>query len=132
MPMRLCSSLTLAAAALALFTGSPARAQSTAEQQAVAYQSARNQLGVLEYCQDKGYIDSSAVDTQKKIMGQIPTPSDTSGGDSAEETGRKGTVSSMGQTIDLENAAKTHGTTAEAMCKQMSQMIASAAANMPK
>jgi len=130
--MRLCSNMALAAAALALFTGGSAWAQSAADQQAVAYQSARNQLGVLEYCQDKGYLDSSAVDTQKKIMTQLPTPSDTSAGDAAEATGRKGTVSSMGQTMDIETVSKQRGTTAEAMCKQMGQMLAAAAAQLPK
>ena len=37
-----------------------------------AYESARNQLGVLIYCQDKGHIDGKAVETQTKLLTMIP------------------------------------------------------------
>lgn len=52
--------LFLAAALAALSV--PALAQTQADQLAVAYQAARNQLGVLTYCSDKGFVGADVVE----------------------------------------------------------------------
>ncbi|WP_235913377.1 hypothetical protein [Brucella tritici] len=40
-------------------------AQATPEQMEMAYNAARNQLGVLQYCQEKGYTDGGAIEIQR-------------------------------------------------------------------
>lgn len=47
-------------------------AQATPEQMEMAYNAARNQLGVLTYCKDKGYTDGAAIEIQNKLLGMIP------------------------------------------------------------
>ena len=47
----------------------PALAQTS--MMGMARQSAANQLGVLEYCQAKGYADRSAIATQKSVIAQM-------------------------------------------------------------
>ena len=66
-----------------------------AQDPGAAYESARNQLGVLIYCQDKGHIGPTAVETQTKLLTMIPA-GDTAKGDAAEAKGKQGTVSAMG------------------------------------
>ncbi|CAH1661506.1 conserved exported hypothetical protein [Hyphomicrobiales bacterium] len=119
----------LVAASLGAGTAS---AQTAADQMAVAYQAARNQLGVLTYCQSKGFADEEALAIQKKLLGLIPAPADTTGGDSAEELGKKGTISAMGRTQDLEAGAKTQGSSVEALCQAMVKAIKQVASQLPK
>jgi hypothetical protein len=71
-------------------------AQATPEQMEMAYNAARNQLGVLQYCQEKGYTDGGAIEIQTKMIALIPAPADTSKADAAEATGKQGKVSAMG------------------------------------
>lgn len=110
----------------------PAFAQSQADQLAVAYQAARNQLGVLTYCSDKGFVGADIVDIQKKMIGLLPAPADKSGGDAAEAQGKKGTISAMGTTQDIEAVAKAQGGTAQAFCTQIGTAIKQAGAQLPK
>ena len=95
-----------------------------------AYESARNQLGVLIYCQENGYIDGSAVETQNKLMTMIP-PGDATRGDAAEAKGKEGTVSAMGVERSLSDAATEQKTTEDALCKQMDALLKQLAAQMP-
>lgn len=95
-----------------------------------AYESARNQLGVLTYCQEQGHIDGKAVETQTKLLSMIPA-GDTAKGDAAEELGKKGTVSAMGVERSLDDAAKEQNTDVAALCKQMDALLAQMAAQLP-
>ncbi|QRZ14021.1 pore-forming ESAT-6 family protein [Paracoccus methylovorus] len=95
-----------------------------------AYESARNQLGVLAYCQEQGHIDGTAVEIQTKLLAMIP-PGDAAGGDAAEAKGKEGTVSAMGVERTLEDAAKEQNTTEEALCKQMEGLLQQLAAQVP-
>lgn len=122
--------LFLAAALAALSV--PALAQTQADQLAVAYQAARNQLGILTYCSDKGFVGADVVEIQKKMVGLIPAPADRSGGDAAEAQGKKGTISAMGMTQDVEAIAKAQGGTAQAFCTQIGTAIKQAGASLPK
>ncbi len=65
----------LVSACVMLAVTSPALAQ-TADQMKVAYNGARNQLGVVKYCQEKGFADAETVTTQQKMLGLIPKPAD--------------------------------------------------------
>ena len=95
-----------------------------------AYESARNQLGVLTYCQDKGFIDGKAVETQVKLLAMIP-PGDTAAGDAAETKGKTGTVSAMGVERSLSEAATEQKTTEDALCRQMDTLLHQLAAQIP-
>lgn len=139
-------SLTLAAVLATLTTGmalaqatpaAPAAAEAPAAPAAVAagdtgaaYESARNQLGVLSYCQDKGYIDGKAVETQNKLLTMIPA-GDTAKGDAAEAKGKEGTVSAMGVERSLADAATEQKTTEDALCKQMDALLQQLATQVP-
>ena len=108
----------------------PAQAAPAAQDPGAAYESARNQLGVLMYCQENGHIDSTAVDTQTKLLAMIP-PGDAAKGDAAEAKGKEGTVSAMGVERSLADAAKEQNTTEDALCKQMDALLKQLAAQMP-
>lgn len=110
----------------------PAFAQTQADQMAVAYQAARNQLGILGYCGDKGFVGADVVEIQKKLVGMIPAPADKSGGDAAEAAGKIGTILAMGMTQDIEAVAKAQGGTAQAFCTQIGAAIKQAGAALPK
>lgn len=104
----------------------------TPEQMEMAYNAGRNQLGVLKYCQEKGFIDGAAAETQAKLMALIPVPADTAKGDAAEAVGKTGKVSAMGVEQDIATAAKAQGATEDKLCTTMSDMIKQAAAALPK
>ena len=69
---------TIACTAGLLLSGIGAAQAQAPDQMKMVYEAARNQLGVLQYCSDKGMADSSAVDTQKKMLTMLPPPADTS------------------------------------------------------
>jgi hypothetical protein len=126
------NSLIAASAAALLSFAAPAFAQSQADQLKVAYQAARNQLGILGYCVDKGYTDNGAVDVQKKLIALIPAPADVSGGDTAEAAGRKGKISAMGMEQDIEAIAKAQNGTPAAYCKQIGDLVKQMGAKLPQ
>lgn len=125
-------SLIAASAVLVLTSAAPAWAQTQADQLKVAYQAARNQLGILGYCAEKGHIDASAVDVQKKLVALIPAPADASGGDAAEAAGRKGTVSAMGMEQNIEAIAKAQNGTPATFCKQIGDLVKQMGAKLPQ
>ena len=128
-PKSLCAATAFA---MLLSSGSLSLAQTQADQLKVAYQAGRNQLGVMTYCSDKGHIGSDVVDIQKKLLGLIPAPADKSGGDEAEAQGKKGVISAMGMTQDIEALAKMQNGTPAAFCKQIGDALKQAGAALPK
>ncbi|MFC0408704.1 pore-forming ESAT-6 family protein [Roseomonas elaeocarpi] len=108
----------------------PAAAQ-TPEQIAMFHQMAGNQLGVLEYCQGRSFIEASTVDTQRRMMTMLPPPADKTPVDAAEALGRSGTISINGNTVTLADAAKAQNVSEAALCKQMGDMVVNGAANVP-
>lgn len=124
--------LLIAASALSVLgCTAPSFAQTQADQLKVACQAARNQLGLLGYCVDKGYTDGGAVEVQKKLVALIPAPADLSGAEAAEAAGRKGTISAMGME-NIEAAAKAQNDTPAAYCKQIIDLVKQMGANLPK
>jgi len=115
-----------------LCLGQGALAQVPADQMALAYQAGRNQIGIMGYCADKGHVGTDIVELQRRMLGLIPPPADKAPGDAAEAAGRKGTISMMGVTQDLETIAKGQGGTAAAYCKQIGDVVKQAGAALPK
>lgn len=115
---------------LASFT-IPAFAQ-TAPSPDDAIAAARNQLGVLEYCEEGGHIDGTAVATQNKFLGMMPAPTDMAKIEAAYEKGKSGTVSAMGIEQSLAASATAQGSTEAALCGQLASMLAQAAAQLPQ
>lgn len=123
--------LILAAAIAGTTMTSAFAQQPTPEQMEIAYNAARNQLGVLAYCQEKGFIDGSASEIQTNMMTLIPAPADASKGDAAEAIGREGKISAMGMEQELQTAAKAQGIEEAKLCETMASALKQAAANMP-
>ena len=130
--MNFYKSLMAATAVALLGSADPSFAQSQADQLKVAYQAARNQLGILGYCADKGYTDAGAAEVQKKLIAMIPVPADVSGGDAAEAAGRKGTISVMGMGQNIEAIAKATNGTAATYCKQIGEVVKQIGAKLPQ
>ena len=97
-----------------------------------ALAAAKNQLGVLEYCEAQGHTDKEPVEIQTKMMGMMPAPTDEAKIEAAYEKGKAGTISALGVEQSLAETAKAQSTDEAALCKQMSDMIKQAAAQMPQ
>jgi hypothetical protein len=122
----------IVAASAFLASGASALAQNQADQLKLAYQAGRNQLGILSYCNDKGFVGTDVIDIQKKLLGMVPVPADKSGGDSAEAQGRTGTIAAMGIQQNIETIAKAQNATAETYCKQIGAVVTQMGAALPK
>lgn len=122
----------IAVASAFLASGASALAQTQADQLKLAYQAGRNQLGILSYCNDKGFVGTDVIDIQKKLLGMVPVPADKSGGDSAEAQGRTGTIAAMGIQQNIETIAKAQNATAETYCKQIGAVVTQMGAALPK
>lgn len=96
-----------------------------------AYAAAQNQLGVLEYCQTKATVGNEVIDTQNRLLGMIPTPSDTREAIDAYQKGKTGTVASMGQEVALADVAQQRSTSEESLCQQMAQLVTQAGDQIP-
>ncbi|MDQ7777883.1 MAG: pore-forming ESAT-6 family protein [Paracoccus aminovorans] len=116
--------------ALALFAG--AAVAQTAPSPDMAVAAAKNQLGVLEYCQTEGHIDGTAIETQTRIMAMFPAAQDEAAVEASYEKGKAGTVSAMGVEQSLADAAKAQSADEAALCKQIAQAVEQAAAQLPK
>ena len=117
------SIVALGASVLAV-TSVPAFAQ--ADQMAMMREMAANQLGVMEFCQDNGYVDADAVAAQRKALARVPQSG--AANDAAEALGRKGTLSANGTQTTMASLASGHNTTVSAMCGQMGSAAKQAAA----
>ena len=119
----------------ALTTGSAmAQGQAAAPQMTpeALYKAAQNQLGIVEYCKDKGFATQEDIDGQKSIMKIMQEPADKSGLEEAQAAGRKGLVQSLGQETDVEDYAKTSGQSVEPFCQQITTAIKQTVAQLPK
>ena len=95
------------------------------------HQAARNQLGVIEYCQAQGSVGQDVVDLQKRMLAMLP-PAQVDGLDAAEAAGKQGMVQFGGAQMDIKQAAAQQNTTADAMCKKIGDMLKAQAAQLPK
>ena len=124
------------AAALALSALiQPISAHAQTDPMRMAYLSSSNQLGVMEYCQSKGWADQSAMDAQKKAAANLPPTTDKTGLSEAEATGRKGELLNNGAPMSLATMATKSNTTEQDLCTRMAssaKMVAAQQASMPK
>ena len=127
--------LGLSLAASAAFapdtTEAPATPDAGAMDPAAIYESARNQLGIIKFCNSQGFAGDEAVAAQEKMLGMLPA-GDAAAGDAAEQKGAEGTVSAAGQEVSFEEAATQQGTTVEAQCQQLEAAVNEVAAQLPE
>ena len=97
---------------------------------AAAYEAARNQLGILKYCQAQGFTDGQAVAVQERVLGMIEQ-GDAAAGDEAEAKGAEGVVSAMGAEVTLTDSAEQQGTTPEAQCQQIAGLVTQMGEQLP-
>jgi hypothetical protein len=101
-------------ALISVFTPGLAAAQGDPMQ--MAHLMNANQLGLLEYCQTKGWADEAAVEAQKSAGSSLPAAAGTSGLADAEATGRKGNLLNNGNSVPLASMAAQSNTTEQALC----------------
>ena len=97
---------------------------------AATYEAARNQLGILKYCQTQGFAGTEAVTAQEQLVGMLPA-GNAEAGAAAEEKGSQGTVSIGGTEVALADAASRQGTTVEAQCQQIEAAVKQVASQLP-
>lgn len=125
----------VAAVAVLLPLSAVAQGQAPAEGQAemlkILALAGRNQLGVLEFCRAQGSVGADVVELQHRALRLLP-PVQVDGLADAEALGKRGVVSFAGSQTELAVAATSQGTTVDAMCKKMADLLQSQAANLPK
>lgn len=109
----------------------PAEApQGAAPDAAATYEAARNQLGILQYCQTQGFTGAEAVEAQSQLIGLIPS-GDEAAGAAAQQAGSEGTVA-VGETqVSLAEAAESQGSSVEATCQQIEAAVNQVAGSLP-
>lgn len=95
-------------------------AAQSAEAQAIA--AAKNQLGVLEYCQAGGYVDGAAVERQAAMFAKLSVSADAQVVDRAYAKGRSGIVSGLGIEQPLTEAASQQGIDVATLCRQVAAL----------
>ena len=98
--------------------------------QAATYEAARNQLGLLKFCQQQGFSGGEAVAAQEKMVGMLPQ-GDSDAGAAAEAKGAEGTVSVAGSQVTLQDAASQQGGNVEEQCRQIEAAVNQVAEQLP-
>ncbi|ARO14253.1 hypothetical protein BVG79_00901 [Ketogulonicigenium robustum] len=91
----------------------------------------KNQLGILEYCQGKGFVEQDVVDIQNRLMAALPPSETPDVAEAAYQQGLEGKVSAMGTEVSIADAATAQGTTEEAFCGQISDLVKQLGASLP-
>lgn len=123
----------LPAAVVAQDAAAPAQdapAQTAPADPGTTYEAARNQLGILQYCQEQGFTGAQAVEAQGKLVGLLQG-GDEAVGSAAEEKGAQGTVSVGGTEVSLADAVEERGSTVEATCQQIEAAVNEIAPTLP-
>jgi hypothetical protein len=88
------------------------------------YEIARNKIGLLRYCRDKGLVDRTSADealsTEERslqVLSSLAGPYNQAAGDEAEKRGETG-IYGAGSQMPIANMAKTFDTTPEGLCKE--------------
>lgn len=123
----------LPAAVVAQDAAAPAQdapAQAAPADPGTTYEAARNQLGILQYCQEQGFTGAEAVEAQGKLVGLLQG-GDEAVGSAAEEKGAQGTVSVGGTEVSLADDVEERGSTVEATCQQIEAAVNEIAPTLP-
>ncbi|QBX35695.1 hypothetical protein E4L95_07980 [Paracoccus liaowanqingii] len=94
------------------------------------YEAARNQLGILQYCQDQGFTGAEAVTAQGQLIAMLPE-GDATAGTTAEEKGTEGMVAVGEAELSLADAAESQGNTVEVTCQQIEAAVNEVAPTLP-
>lgn len=94
------------------------------------YQAARNQLGILQYCQQEGFTGPEAVAAQGQLIGLLPAGNEAAG-TTAEAKGAEGMVAVGEAELSLAQAAENQGSTVEATCQQIEAAVNEVAPTLP-
>lgn len=98
--------------------------------QGATYEAARNQLGLLKFCQAQGFSGGEAVAAQERMVGLLPQ-GDADAGAAAEEKGAQGVVSVAGAEVPLQDAASRQGSSVEDQCRQIEAAVNEVAKQLP-
>lgn len=118
----------LPAAVVAQDAAAPAEA--TPADPGATYEAARNQLGILQYCEEQGFTGAEAVEAQGQLVALLPEGDDAVGS-AAEQKGAEGTVSVGGTEVSLAQAVEERGSTVEATCQQIEAAVNEIAPTLP-
>ncbi|CAM3338887.1 pore-forming ESAT-6 family protein [Paracoccus nototheniae] len=94
------------------------------------YQAARNQLGILQYCQEQGFSGAEAIEAQSQLIAMLPAGDETAGA-AAEEKGAEGMVAVGGNELSLADAVAGQGATVESTCQQIEAAVNEIAPTLP-
>ncbi|WP_394227910.1 pore-forming ESAT-6 family protein [Paracoccus marcusii] len=94
------------------------------------WQAASNQLGILQYCEEKGFTGPEVVQAQAQIMTMLPS-GDEAAETAAIEQGNQSIVAFNDQEITLSDAAASQGSTVEGTCQEIEPAVNDMAANLP-
>lgn len=122
--------LGLAPAAVLAQEAAPDAPEATAPDPAATYEAARNQLGILQYCNDQGFSGPEAVEAQAQLVALLPE-GDPAVGETAELKGAEGTVALGDTELTLAEAVEARGSTVEATCQQIEAAVNEIAPSLP-
>lgn len=106
----------------------------------LAYIKARNQLGLLQYCKEKGFTGDAEIGAQQKLLAYIPMPAAVKGDVNAqkdiqgvEDQGKTGLlVDNELDLYKLADVAKARNETEENLCKVIGKGTIEGAAKLPE
>ena len=84
-----------------------------------AIASARNQLGVLEFCAAAGHIPAAAAERQRAIFERMPATGNQRASAAAYAKGQQGIIASMGIEQQISDAARLQNTDVAGLCRQI-------------
>ena len=102
-----------AAALLLMLSAVPALAQGSNAGQA------ENRLGLLKFCQGRGYVDASAISAQKRVLDGMGISGADIDGSTAENMGEKGFVTGAGGNTTLDRVAASRNESLQGICVEM-------------
>ena len=105
---------------LAAVIVSASRAAESDVRNQVRHQGARNELGLLIYCQDQGLADQAAVLAQKRSIDALPPATPASTGEQEEADGRLGYVAFDGRQGLFTASASAQGISMATACAMRS------------
>lgn len=92
---------------------------------------AANQLGVMHYCQAKGYVGAEMITAQEQLLEKMAQqfPGDfrnAEAEDAARRLGESGVVAAKGKEMRLAEGAAQQSRTEEELCLEMAKRMAEA------
>jgi hypothetical protein len=80
------------------------------------YNNSRNQLGLIKYCVEQGYLTDDTNKAYQNIVSILPTPASTTEGDEYETEGAKGNSFDGSSSVSMQAIAQGTGITVADRC----------------